>query len=316
MIIRRFFCLWSAVSPPGKSAGHGHVRTSVIQEKIDKLHATGTSGVKQGRSALKVNHFHVCIGLKKRQVTIHPTFYVWHFTHMRSWQIEMLPLSAAMWSGVFPSLWFEPQLTSSNMECAREWISNRMSDLQDDNEGANKQIIHAYNYLHTASTIPAATVKFGGIPAKNIFCWYLAMMYFSFSSGELLDSGFVTPLPNFASQTELTSLFPKAVITERCPGGHSSNSKERTREMWDPSWRCTPEHTMHMRAPKLILAHIGSNKKANTLIIITNLSLCIIPGVSQSTQKLFPGTSFFMEKMALSSITQFPFCFSLFVSLP
>lgn len=43
--------------------------------------------------------------------------------------------------------------------------------------------------------------------------------------------------------------------------GHSSRSRDRTRDMWDPRLRWIPEHSIHMSTPKLRLAQSGSVKK-------------------------------------------------------
>lgn len=71
------------------------------------------------------------------------------------------------------------------------------------------------------------------------------------------------------SQTEFAKLFPIVSITLKCPGGHSSNVRDRTLLMWDPRFRCTPEHSIHIRTPRLRLAHSGAKEKIR--IINTNL---------------------------------------------
>ena len=47
----------------------------------------------------------------------------------------------------------------------------------------------------------------------------------------------------------------------RCTHGHSSSSSERTRERWVPRFLWMPEHSMQMSAPRLRLAHSGSEKE-------------------------------------------------------
>ena len=69
---------------------------------------------------------------------------------------------------------------------------------------------------------------------------------------------------------ELAVSLPSDAMTARWPGGHSSKSRERTREMWEPSFRCTPEHSMHIRTPKLMLAQSGSEKKYKLVKLFLN----------------------------------------------
>lgn len=57
--------------------------------------------------------------------------------------------------------------------------------------------------------------------------------------------------------------------------GKSSRSSERTLDRWVPRFLWIPEHSMHMRAPKFRLAHVGSGEEEklvatfgmNTLIV-------------------------------------------------
>lgn len=60
------------------------------------------------------------------------------------------------------------------------------------------------------------------------------------------------------SQTALARALPMAVMTMRSSLGQSSRSKERTRDRWVPRLRWIPEHSMHIREPRLRLAQSGS----------------------------------------------------------
>jgi hypothetical protein len=44
--------------------------------------------------------------------------------------------------------------------------------------------------------------------------------------------------------------------------GHSSRSKDRTREMCDPKLRWMPEHSIHTKTPRFKLAQSGSDDDA------------------------------------------------------
>jgi hypothetical protein len=46
--------------------------------------------------------------------------------------------------------------------------------------------------------------------------------------------------------------------------GHSSRSRDRTLDMWEPRLRWIPEHSIHMSTPKLRLAQSGSATQTNT----------------------------------------------------
>ena len=56
--------------------------------------------------------------------------------------------------------------------------------------------------------------------------------------------------------------------------GHSSRSRDRTRDMWDPRLRWIPEHSIHMSTPKLRLAQSGSVKKENWFILTMIKKYC------------------------------------------
>ena len=62
----------------------------------------------------------------------------------------------------------------------------------------------------------------------------------------------------FASHMLLDTLLPMDTITAISSGVHSSNARDRTREMCDPSILWTPEHSMHRRQPRFRQAHSGS----------------------------------------------------------
>ena len=114
----------------------------------------------------------------------------------------------------------------------------------------------SFLYLQMASTKLADTLNPGGKGAKNSLLLYLVMINLSLSSCE--DSARGLGPFNFCSHRLLANWLPKACITAKWPGGHSSRSRERTRDMCDPSFRCTPEHSMQIRTPKFMLAQSGS----------------------------------------------------------
>ena len=107
-----------------------------------------------------------------------------------------------------------------------------------------------------ASTRLAETLNPGGKGAKNSLLLYLLMINLSFSSW--VDSGRGLGPFSFCSQILLAMRLPKADMTARWPGGHSSRSRERTLDMCEPSLRWTPEHSMQIKTPRLILAQSGS----------------------------------------------------------
>ena len=111
-------------------------------------------------------------------------------------------------------------------------------------------------YLQMASTRLAETLNPGGKGAKNSLLLYLLMINLSFSSW--VDSGRGLGPFSFCSQILLAMRLPKADMTARWPGGHSSRSRERTLDMCEPSFRWTPEHSMQIKTPRLILAQSGS----------------------------------------------------------
>lgn len=115
------------------------------------------------------------------------------------------------------------------------------------------------SYLQMASTRLAAVPNPGGKGARNSLLLYLAMMKRSLSSCEEWASG-LGPF-NFCSQILLAIRLPRADMTAKCPGGHSSRSNERTLDMCVPNFRWTPEHSMQMRTPRLMLAQSGSKMK-------------------------------------------------------
>ena len=56
-------------------------------------------------------------------------------------------------------------------------------------------------------------------------------------------------------------VLPKADITAKWPGGQSSRSRDRTLDICEPNFRWTPEHSMQISTPRLMLAQSGSIKK-------------------------------------------------------
>ncbi len=99
--------------------------------------------------------------------------------------------------------------------------------------------------------------------ARNSFWLYFAMMKRSFSSWDEFGSGFRYPRLwwSLDSHMEFATSLPSEAMTARWPGGHSSRSRDLTLEMCEPSFRWTPEHSMHISTPKLMLAQSGSKEK-------------------------------------------------------
>ena len=167
------------------------------------------------------------------------------------------------------SKFLSPEVTSLRFQRCRQ---NRIMECID-------KIPH----LNMASRRAAAALIPVGSAAKKSFLLYLATMYRSFSSCELLGPGFLgtaaedlLEAARLASQTALARRLPREVMTARWPGGHSSRSRERTREMWEPSWRCTPEHSMQMSAPRLMLAQSGAGASQSTHLPLPATSLLIV----------------------------------------
>ena len=101
--------------------------------------------------------------------------------------------------------------------------------------------------------------------ARNSRLLYFERMNRSFSSWLEWGPGF-RPAPSLASHTEFACRLPKALITAKWPGGHSSRSKDLTREMWEPKLRWTPEHWIQIRTPRFMLAQSGSKMKNGHLV--------------------------------------------------
>ena len=124
-------------------------------------------------------------------------------------------------------------------------------------------------YLQIASTRLAALFMFPGwlsTGMRNSRRLYLAIINLSFSSWLEVGDGFMPGCGNLPSHKELAVRFPNAVITAKWPGGHSSRSRERTLEIWDPRFLCTPEHSIQIKTPKLMLAQSGSKFRRRKLL--------------------------------------------------
>merc|ERR1719266_773977 len=134
-----------------------------------------------------------------------------------------------------------------------------------------------------ASTRLAEVFSPGGKGARNSLLLYFAMINLSLSSCEEVGSG-LGPF-SFCSQILFAIELPKADITAKWPGGHSSRSSERTLDMCEPNFRWTPEHSMQISTPRLMLAQSGF-------------------GRSQSTHRLFPEISDFRVLIACKSIIE------------
>lgn len=70
-------------------------------------------------------------------------------------------------------------------------------------------------------------------------------------------AGFRRPIVR-PSHMLFTMWLPMARRTSVSSQGRSSRSRERTRDRWVPRFLWIPEHSMHMRAPRFRLAHVGS----------------------------------------------------------
>lgn len=97
------------------------------------------------------------------------------------------------------------------------------------------------------------------------------------------------------SHTLFASSFPMEDITLMSSIGQSSKSSERTRDKCVPRFRCIPEHSIHMRAPRFKLAQSGSGERGkqtnrtNKPSKITgppNLNYCHIYGMENQTKQL------------------------------
>lgn len=71
------------------------------------------------------------------------------------------------------------------------------------------------------------------------------------------DDGFIRPWL-LSSQTLFANSFPMEDITLMSSIGQSSRSSDRTRDRCVPRFRCIPEHSIHIRAPRFKLAQSGS----------------------------------------------------------
>lgn len=63
------------------------------------------------------------------------------------------------------------------------------------------------------------------------------------------------------SQMLLAIWLPIAASTFVSSLGQSSRSSDRTRDRCVPRFRCIPEHSMQIKAPRLRLAHVGSDRR-------------------------------------------------------
>lgn len=92
----------------------------------------------------------------------------------------------------------------------------------------------------------------------------MAWMYLSLACSESLLFGFFTAPPSASpsspsSHTLLAKRFPVAWKCAMTAGSQAltSSVRERTLERCVPRWRCSPEHSMHMRTPRLREAQSG-----------------------------------------------------------
>ena len=118
-------------------------------------------------------------------------------------------------------------------------------------------------YLQIASTRWEALFVFPGwlgSGIRNSRLLYLAIINLSFSSWLEFGEGLTPGREILCSQREFAVRLPIAVMTAKWPGGHSSRSSDRTLDIWDPKFLWTPEHSIQIRAPKLILAQSGSKE--------------------------------------------------------
>lgn len=96
-------------------------------------------------------------------------------------------------------------------------------------------------------------------PIKDIdvsLCHFLLFFSYRVASGAGLRRPSVRP-----SHILFTMWLPMALRTSVSSRGKSSRSSERTRDRWVPRFLWIPEHSMHMRAPRFRLAHVGSGEE-------------------------------------------------------
>ena len=197
---------------------------------------------------------------------------------MRSWAIARLPSEAAKCNGVLESRGLTGELTSS----WEAWASTKATDFMSDLSSNFKIMLFVFPpkknkfwfptreislflniYLQMASTRLAEVFSPGGKGARNSLLLYFAMINLSLSSCEEVGSG-LGPF-SFCSQILFAIELPKADITAKWPGGHSSRSSERTLDMCEPNFRWTPEHSMQISTPRLMLAQSGSGRRNKKL---------------------------------------------------
>ena len=103
--------------------------------------------------------------------------------------------------------------------------------------------------------------------------------------------------------------------------GHSSRSKDRTREMCDPKLRWMPEHSIHTKTPRFKLAQSGSVVDFNKCFKCRFLNEKErrnenLLGASQSAQLAFPMTVDLSDWMDAASTRLFIRDFDLLLSFP
>lgn len=102
----------------------------------------------------------------------------------------------------------------------------------------------------------------------------LFLFYYRVASGAGLRRPSVRP-----SHIQFTMWLPMALRTSVSSRGKSSRSSERTLDRWVPRFLWIPEHSMHMRAPRFRLAHVGSGeeRKGVPTFGMTALILWLVP---------------------------------------
>lgn len=106
--------------------------------------------------------------------------------------------------------------------------------------------------VRSAST-PVATHS----ELRNARRSYFSRIHLSFSSRLEVAIGLTWPLKS-ASHIEFARSLPKDTITLTWLNGHSSRSRDRTRDICEPRFLCIPEHSMQINTPRFRLAQSGS----------------------------------------------------------
>lgn len=177
-------------------------------------------------------------------------------TQIRICTTGKFPIAAAKWSAVRKSRSLTVEFTSATLLCSKVTTIDRMSDLEVEKKRRwillNFENVWCFQriYLTTLSikSFPGGTDRL--ISEIKSFDSYFRLIQDSFSSLFDCEVGFTSPWI-FASYTEFDRVFPIESITLKCDAWSSSSPRDRTLLMCEPKFRWIPEHSMHMRIPKL-----------------------------------------------------------------